>query len=82
MYIFIEQSSISRMKANVESLKQHIQKRVEAEKLTQTVSDVEDSNVNSLLVPFISRFYTQTIPKDQTGTLLAIRLNLLKMLNT
>ena len=78
----IEQSSISRMKANVESLKQHIQKRIEAEKLSPNVSDVEDSRANHSLLPaFISRFYYQTIPKDQTGTPFTIRLNLCKIEN-
>ena len=68
------------MKANVESLKQHIKKRVEAEKLAPTVSDVGDSRANHSLLPaFISRFYCQTIPKDQNGTPLRIRLNICKM---
>ena len=68
------------MKANVESLKQHIKKRVEAEKLTPTITDVGDSKANPSLLPaFISRFYCQTIPKDQNGTPLKIRLNICKM---
>ena len=68
------------MKANVETLKQHIQKRIEAEKLTPTVSDVRDFRANHSLLPaFMSRFYCQTIPKDQHGTPLRIRLNIWKM---
>merc|ERR1719232_1333611 len=62
------------MKASIESLKQHIQKRKEAEKLSPTVSDVQDSRANHSLLPaFISRIYYQTIPKDQTGTPFTIR---------
>ena len=65
------------MKTSVESLKQLIEKRVEAEKLLPRVSEAVEATDNDTLLPaFISRFYCQSLPKDQNVTPFTIRLNL------
>ena len=67
------------MKTSVESLKQLIEKRVEAEKLLPRVpedAEEEATNDDALLPAFISRFYCQSLPQDQNVTPFTIRLNL------
>ena len=67
------------MKTSVESLKQLIEKRVEAEKLLPRVpeaAEAEATNDDGFLPAFISRFYCQSLPKDQNVTPFTIRLNL------
>ena len=65
------------MKTSVESLKQLIEKRVEAEKLLPRIPEAVEATDNDTLLPaFISRFYCQSLPKDQNVTPFTIRLNL------
>ena len=67
------------MKTSVESLKQLIEKRVEAEKLLPRVSEAAEAearNADALLPEFISRFYCQSLPKDQNVTPFTLRLNI------